>query len=92
MDENRALREIIGAALGALLPNLTHRTTDDELNAVLQNRNIVDERLIRVSNASTVGQLAIRVEIASPLFRRAGFPAEFSQGENFSQRLLTLLP
>jgi hypothetical protein len=92
VDENRALREVIGAALGAVLPNLTRAATDDEINGILRGRDLVATGLIRLSNASREDRLAVVVEITSSLFARATFPAEFSQTDNLSQRLKVLLP
>lgn len=91
VDENALLRELIGAALGAIFPNLTEATKDDEIEQILQANQPAAADMLDIKNKSSPGTRAVAVTIKSPLFPRKDFPPILTE-EEWRLRRDELLP
>lgn len=81
VEEDILLRPKLGALLSAAFLRMDSTTTDDQLNALAKNIIGADAEIFKLTNASK-NDLRLRVEIASPLFRRDEFPFEIGHEEN----------
>ncbi|HEQ0062055.1 TPA: AAA family ATPase [Pseudomonas aeruginosa] len=91
VDENKLLRESLGAALGAIFQTADLSTSSEELNSRARSINSNAE-IFRLENCSRDDVLAIRVHINSPLFQRSNFPIEISTEDNLSRIIRDSLP
>lgn len=91
VDETRILRPKLGAAITAVFQSMTAASTSDELNAMARGTIGRSATVFSFDNISTSDQLKLRISIASPLFVRANFPIEVSQGQNINEVLPEVL-
>jgi hypothetical protein len=96
IDENRLLREQLGALLGAALQIVTPEMPDDELNSRVATSSAYQEPIFHFTNRSSVKDghpnREVGISIASQLFRRDGFPCSISEHENPTVMIARLLP
>jgi AAA domain, putative AbiEii toxin, Type IV TA system len=92
VDEDLLLRPKLGAALSAAFLSMTTTSTDEQLNAIARATIGSHGAVFSLSNSSDIKVLRIRVDIASPLFRRQSFPFEVGVDENVNTVVLKRLP
>jgi predicted ATPase len=81
VDEDQLLRPKLGAVLTAAFLGMNSKSSDEQLNLAARVTIGADAEVFRLSNLSKDG-LRIKVEIASPLFRRDTFPFEIGRDDN----------
>lgn len=92
VDEDLLLRPKLGAALTAVFLSMTATSTNEQLNATASATIGTYAGVFKLSNCSENNLLRIKVEFASPLFKRASFPFIVSFDENINGVVLKMLP
>lgn len=92
VDEDLLLRPKLGAALSAAFATMTETSTDEQLNAIARATIGSHSAVFNLSNCSEKNFLKIKVEVASPLFKRETFPFEVSVDENVNGVVRKVLP
>jgi hypothetical protein len=92
VDEDLLLRPKLGAALSAAFLSMTATSTNEQLNAIARATIGSHAGVFNLSNCSDDKTLRIKVDIASPLFKRESFPFDVSVGENVNTVVLKKLP
>ena len=91
VDEDRLLRPKLGAVLAAAFLGMDRGSSDEQLNSFARTTIGADADVFNLSNCSSDG-LRIKVEIASPLFKRDTFPFEISREDNPNVIVPNILP
>lgn len=92
VDENQLLRMKLGAILTPVLLGMKADSADADLDALARNTIGPDAEVFKLANKSTLQQLRIEVDIASPLFERDNFPIEISSSDNPTAIVPMVLP
>lgn len=92
VDEDLLLRPKLGAALSAAFLSMTATSTDEQLNAIARATIGSHAGVFNLKNFSDSKTLRIKVDIASPLFKRESFPFEVGVDENLSTVVFKKLP
>lgn len=92
VDEDLLLRPKLGAALSASFLSMTVNTTDEQLNAIARATIGSHAGVFNLKNCSEETTLRIKVDIASPLFKRESFPFVVAVNENLNMVVLNKLP
>ena len=71
---------------------MTETSTDEQLNAIARATIGSHSGVFKLSNCSENRLLRIKVEVASPLFKRENFPFEVSVDENVNAVVRKVLP
>lgn len=92
VDEDLLLRPKLGAVLSAAFAVMTETYTAEQLNAIAKSTIGSHSSVFNLSNRSEKKLLRIKVEVASPLFKRKTFPFEVSVDENVNGVVRKVLP
>ncbi|AVT17483.1 ATP-dependent endonuclease [Paracidovorax avenae] len=92
VDEDILLRPRLGAALSAAFLSMTATSTNDQLNAIARATIGLYAGIFNLKNCSDDNTLRIKVDIASPLFKRESFPFNVGADENVNAVVLKKLP
>lgn len=92
VDEDLLLRPKLGAALSATFLAMTASSSDEQLNAIARATIGSHAGVFNLNNRSDNKALRIKVDIASPLFKRQSFPFEIGADENVNTVVLKKLP
>lgn len=92
VDEDLLLRPKLGAALSAAFLSMTAASTDEQLNAIARATIGSHAGVFNLNNCSDNKTLRIKVDIASPLFKRESFPFVVGVDENLNTVVLNKLP
>ncbi|MBK5957032.1 ATP-dependent endonuclease [Rhodoplanes elegans] len=81
VDEDLLLRPKLGAVLTAAFLSMNRGSSDEQLNSIASTTIGADAEVFRLSNCSNE-EMRLRVDIASPLFKRDTFPFELGRDDN----------
>ncbi len=86
IDEAAEVRSVLGAVVGAVMPDIHANSSDDELNAVA-NRVVAERaKIFKLRNATSPGgEVTLGVDLASNILAVSGFPFEIPEREHPSQ-------
>lgn len=92
VDEDILLRPKLGAALSAAFLSMTETSSNEQLNANARMTIGLDAGVFKLSNCSKNKLLRIKVDVASPLFKRESLPFEVGADENVNAVVSRMLP
>ena len=84
IDESVLLRGKLAAALGAIFQSMEIGSTDAQLEAMVMSVLPAIDGLFTFHNATSVNQLAVRVELLSKIFNLTGFPLAVARNDNLN--------
>ncbi len=86
IDEAAEVRSVLGAVVGAVMPNIRANSSDDELNAAA-NRVVAERaKIFKLRNATTQGgEITLGIDLVSNILAVSGFPFEIPEREHPSQ-------
>ncbi|HEX8444848.1 MAG TPA: AAA family ATPase [Allosphingosinicella sp.] len=92
IDESVLLRGKLAAALGAIFQSMEPGSTDTQIEAMAISVLPAIGGLFTFHNASSVNQLAVRVELRSEIFNLTGFPLTVARNDNLNDAVGQVQP
>jgi hypothetical protein len=92
IDESVLLRAKLAAALGAIFQSMEPGFTDAQIEALAISVIPAIQGLFTFHNATSVNQLAVRVELRSKIFKLIGFPLTIARKDNLNEAVGQVQP
>jgi hypothetical protein len=86
------LRTKLAAALGAIFQSMEPGSTDAQIEALTISVIPAIQGLFTFHNATSVNQLAVRVELRSKIFKLTGFPLTIARKDNLNEAVGQVQP